>query len=1180
MSQTGAVGGTRYHSPSVFDDLANSFAIALKGTRRSIETADQVHSSRTSQSNTSTHVVTSGETLSSIARKYQLSLPRLLAANPQYLRDPNRIRLGAKVVVPRGRGRDHHQAVVPHVRASGVDLDKSAMRPRLPARVQVPAPRNDKAQLDAPAETSGPTPPTPFTPLASQAELLRQAQLAEHDYQQAVKAKKGDALTQAEKQRDAAWNAFRQSIAEQLHKAGDPQPFPDEASQPVLAQLKTQYRGDPKALEQITEARTEVDAAWRTSRITGGQLHELVTDAQNARQKLKAWTRDNPIRLLGQPPGAFATLAGDVHEKWERVQRAIERELRYASGDEVYPEDATRPRLEALRAHLPANDEDASRVLAQAQAHVVVEFRLEGRTRDTFGIVVDKAQALSAAMRTGNQTDIGRAQDALTAEIRRQLEWTQDPANVAPQLSALAGVSRARVLDVHGPQDAAFKTSLDRAAREVWVDPRVKRVKDAYEQSGVTAAARELAAMTDGAPPPLAAQIIEGSLRNGTVGKIADSLKEMMWHDAGQFRATVANISQASEQAARDAGGRDVVAKIADALVPSVPDLKINGMPANYGPSMVYASAIVASVESGGGASLPLAIAARLDRDRRTEEADWMRKLVAAGVSQLQRRVDDAVDNFFKTIAVVHQIRAGWGGLADSKQQVDDATMAYLGSHPEFLPAFDRALQHMDEIAGQALVTNSVIGDVLNRPSLPPSNGVAMLRRAWEMMGEDKKWAFAAALSETAESELLYRIQQQSDRSLPIRRADQLGLESQDPTNPNKPIGRGKSFIGELAKAVAGTMSTGSLADPVFSDDPRQLRRLGFFRGLLDPKIWPRTLDARGFAAPPNIKMDPKKTVPAVGLANAIGIWYYWAQANMAAERLGHDPASLFNAAKLAYSAAGMYKEGAETLAVLVQNTSRLPWPDRLVEFTAWSPLVSSNRSNRLFRPDVINQPGWARFSALFKVGSIGFDLVSAGNSAAVGHWLDSAFYAWSAAGGYFSLGASLFDSKTLIGKWGTAWGGLVSLAAAFGLYVNQTYESAAEFEKPTEDFLVHLGYDRAVAHVLADYDKEGNSAGPPITALLERLKVTPQDFKKYLNGLPAAQHENLSIFVKAARRMKPTDSGEFRAAEPRDDKVRPHRYWVPGMILGDQPNSLNGLYFLGRKLLPGFPQQPAAPSS
>jgi hypothetical protein len=341
--------------------------------------------------------------------------------------------------------------------------------------------------------------------------------------------------------------------------------------------------------------------------------------------------------------------------------------------------------------------------------------------------------------------------------------------------------------------------------------------------------------------------------------------------------------------------------------------------------------------------------------------------------------------------------------------------------------------------------------------------------------------------------------------------------------------------------------------------------------------------------------MDTAKAVPGVGVLNAFGISLYGAQVIDAYQNYANGQGGYFDALKGFYGTAGLVKEAAETMSVLIQNTPRWGWSQKLAGKAAFGPLASSNRGIGLaITPKLVTQPGWVKFATYFKLGSVNLDGYAGIWALANGRLGDGFGYSVSAGGGWFATATSLYirewkpayeatfgltreaASKLIwIGKFGPVIGGGVSLLASAALAVYQDYEAAIEYEKPAVDFLTKLGYKHKVATQLADYDSEGRSAGLAIGALLDRAGVSRDIFRNYVNGLPDSRHDNLNGLAIAARRMPFYDDGTFPRWAPNDSKITTGSsgfLYGRVAIFDRKVSSLEGLDHLARALFPDFP--------
>jgi hypothetical protein len=391
------------------------------------------------------HKVTPRETLLAIARGYHTSAPTFLSGNPKF------------------PGRTDHGA--------GALANKK------------PAP--------------GATPDVALSASVS----LRRAEAADAAFQ---KAKGSSNAAELRQRSEVAWSAFRLSIAAQLKQAGKGHLFPDEASQSAIKRIKHKYgHANAKATEQIDEAAAQVDAFWQHLGLTGSQFDKIVHFAQAASRAVGHSSQKVRGEGAAQTEQREMRLRMTARESWDRVGAAIESKLGQSAADKIYPEDAVKRDIGELKTRLPDRDVNFNAAASAARSRIEAQWRREGRTYDTFGVIMRLAHNMRVAERTRDQARIAQAQGALRIEIEKQLKSATG--SVPTSSSELAGLVRAAALAQRGPQDPLFHEALEQAYGGVFVEPRAEAVERAYgAQHDVLAAVRELASQTHNVLAPLA----------------------------------------------------------------------------------------------------------------------------------------------------------------------------------------------------------------------------------------------------------------------------------------------------------------------------------------------------------------------------------------------------------------------------------------------------------------------------------------------------------------------------------------------------------------------------------------------------------------------------------------------------------------------------------------------------
>jgi hypothetical protein len=801
-------------------------------------------------------------------------------------------------------------------------------------------------------------------------------------------------------------------------------------------------------------------------------------------------------------------------------------------------------------------------------AEKAIQNYLEQIAAPQLGAVNSHVQRLTAAEATRDEDAIAQAQGALRTELEKQFK--EIALSVPPDATEFAGLVHRQMLETLAPQDARVQGIVQQAYNNVFVKPRVDSIETAYDNNGdkgAEAAAAELEAQTRDVTSELAARVLKEAVDRGTISKIADTLwNRMHWTGYGEFGPAYSNISKTVERAAHGVHAAQLVQDVARLLAASMPGLTGRQGAPNVVGLIAKGPAIADSIRQGNGAALPMTMAWSLDQAGRRQEAYWVRSQVGAGMSLLHDRVGRAVEDFVKATSVVRKLRNDWAPFASGQAELDRATLEYAGENLELISGFHGALLSMDTVAAQAFRSYHIAGRDLTR--LPENAIPQILKDSWNALSNDNKFVFAMSLSDRAADEL---------RSLMDN--ERANAETWDVRGANyvKPAGAGRSVLIEAAKVTANTMSATS------SD--------AFLRLLISPY---RDFSTKVISLN-NIKMDPAKAVPGVGALNALGISLYGQQILNAYFNYESGRGNYYDTARGLYGTAGLVKEAAETMSVVIQNTPQWGWSPKVASMAAYGPLASSNRGITLpILRKVAEQPGWVKFATYFKLSGVNLDGYSALRSFTNGRLADGIGYSVSAGGGWFATASSLFireykdiyltkfnltreaaNKIVWIGKFGPAVGGGVSLLASAALAVYQDCEAAAEYEKPAADFLAKLGYRPEAARQLADYDSDGRSPGPAIGAWLSRARIRPEAFRSYVNRMPHKRLQDLNRLAVAARRVPIYEDETFPRWAPNDDNIaRDSSSFLYGRaaIFNRNVRSLEGLGRLARDLLPDFP--------
>ena len=1058
----------------------------------------------------------SGETLLAIAR-YD-------AAGPQSLRP----KLASQLRGARNSGQPNQRLFVPQDRIKVAQ--KHDPQPGgsghvgRPFNLIVPPGRDTSAPgavgarepLNAPdRRQAGMSEPVAF----SLAAALAQAKVADGKLE---KAKGGPKEAEQRQQAEAAWKSFGLDVADRLLRAGNGHLFPDEGSQLAIKSVKRKYgRGDAKANEEIEHAAAQVTAFWQHVGLTGSQFDKIVRDAQAASAAAHgAGGSQSPPN--GQQTAAQLETA--ARESWDWVAAAIESKLEQNAGDKIYPEDGVKRDIHELKARLPHRDGNFNAAASVAGGRAEDEWRREGRTRDTLGVILGLARKMKQAARTGNQARIAQAQGALEVEIEKQLRGAiRGPGREGE----LPGLLRAAGIAQRGPQDQLFEEALKRAFGNVFVKPRIEAVEHAFgPQHDAVAAARELATQTHGTFAPVAKLVLEQSLL--TVASIAEDINVKQTVPADKLEAVFHSLSTATEDVLHAEGGDSVVSNVAAAIAKDFPAPFGENASGPVWLTVPYIHAITASVGNGDGAALPLAISSHLKGER---QRLWVTNAIAAGAGNLQRKVGQVVADHLLTPLNRFYVDQAYLPAKD----LDRAAETYAREHPEAQAAYQTTLRTLQSLGLGAMRTVYEIAQ-----AMPQFADFAGLENALRSLQHDKYMQYIMARSPQVVNEVNYLAMQMGE------------VGGSSALKPESAMKRG---LRELIKSLVATSSTGSLFDSEW------FNKGGKFATSPDVKF-PDVFSGR------QTGLDVKKAIPANIPFNIIGNLVYGAQFLDAVRSFQHDP-NVIDAAKSIYATLGFSKELFETLAIGVQKG----WWSVMSETTAASILAKSQRGGMLNFRSLSKDPAFVQLGYGLKVAGAALDSANAFKAFEKQQYISGSLYGISAVGGGVGAFSSIATRGTFAAEWGATLGGGIALAASLGLYIYQDYQAARAHEDRAKEFLEDAGIDPRVATTLAKFDSEGRSAGPVFAAMLEAGGVTQEEFKRFLCDLKSQDDlDKLGVLVERARRVSPTEVGVFPRTVEIDDPVTARRFHVTRLNLS-HPRSLSGVLMLGHELFRGrFP--------
>jgi LysM repeat protein len=881
----------------------------------------------------------------------------------------------------------------------------------------------------------------------------------------------------------------QKTIESDIRAAGQKSFFPDDGAGKALTEIRGRVPKDRVYQSAVGRALATVKGEWDKEGVSLSHFQGLVDRANKA-------------------SGQHADAA------WKEVRGAIESRLRDRRNGEVSPEERMKPQIDEIKKHF-AHDPKVASEAASASRSVTGEWHDQGLTRDTLGVVVDKYRdvrkaqsALDAAKKTG-ATDLPRlqqnlvgAQNAARDEIERQLD---DAANKVPELPRdLAMAPRARLMQNNGPQEPGFASLVDEAAYNKTVKPGVDAVEAAYKKDGATAAAAALNAQTATVLPETAARIVAASMPS--IEAIASDLDKSMRNGRGpvsykSYDAVYGDVAAASDMAARASNEQEIVDNVAAAMISHLPSRTYQPQlpkTSSY-PLQPYMQAVMQSVGDGKGAALQLATAIQLKASGRSSEAGSLVGAISAGVEALQGRVEKDVKALGDASRDIALLRADWWGTM-SKEKLDSATLDFLNRNPDVLPKFDRSYNALDGVGYSVARTNLAINAAL--PRLRGLSQSDRLSAAKKQLGESKEAQFALEISDKQRAEVLRNVVDDEVPSSPT-------------ANPYSPLGGSRNFVKALGNAamLAQPSALGALGASN-TGAPRSV--LDLFTGQ-------------------SVKVDPLKMSLFGGGMNGLGAAFAGFQTYLAYDQLAKGDATMLDKTKAVYYAIGTLKETAEGLSVMAQRgwlgLDRIPGARRL----SGTLLETANFSGRL-----MSEPGWVRFSTVFKIGGGAIDAGYAVNAASKGDKTAAFLYGASAGGGFLGASASIAAGNGWVATYGGPVGAGIVLSSALLLYIHNDAKDKARLEKPSREFLEAAGYKPEIAKALADYsDNDGHSAGPALAATAHQFGVSPDELMQRLNRQDPDKVHDL---VKEAWTVAPDKNGNYPLSAPNDRTV-----WAPG---------------------------------
>ncbi|MFC3691152.1 hypothetical protein [Chenggangzhangella methanolivorans] len=295
------------------------------------------------------HPIQVGDTMTGVSTTYDSPLPGLIGANPQ-VRDPNLIYPDQVLFVPTSDGEVVEQ------------------------RTDV----QEAEQADAAVE--------------SYEEIQRDPQSSPGDRKMAAME-----LPTARSNASARWTEVRSGVEEELRHVGAASTFPvNDKVQDALADIRARAPESDGFQREVDAAFETVSAEWRENRTTGDQLEQLVGDARRQDEAVRSLEETLASPDLGPERRLYQMELGDARsaasQNWGLVEDAVGRELTHAGGAGLFPDEAARPTLEALRELYP-NDAQFQEQVTDARETLGEAWRAAGTTTPELAGLVENYQS-------------------------------------------------------------------------------------------------------------------------------------------------------------------------------------------------------------------------------------------------------------------------------------------------------------------------------------------------------------------------------------------------------------------------------------------------------------------------------------------------------------------------------------------------------------------------------------------------------------------------------------------------------------------------------------------------------------------------------------------------------------------------------------------------------------------
>jgi hypothetical protein len=549
------------------------------------------------------------------------------------------------------------------------------------------------------------------------------------------------------------WARVQTDLEKELQSQGAGKLAPDQIVKPVIAALDDWAIGNDDLRDATGAAYAKVYRQWQHAGITSQQLAPIFRDRAAAAQDDQAFQK-----WLTQHPGEVNRAFIEEHEQesaqnWAKVQQDVEQWLETSVSLRAFPEINATKLVGELNAAFPHDTKFAAASQAALQS-ATQQWQALGITRDKLGPVINAYTSYEKALHADK--GVGQARAQLLASIETELNAAARQAGSSPQGRLLAVWQRECVLQLVGPQTAAFRDAVTSADTDLEVTQPAERVAKAYQSGGAAAAARTLLTVTENGGPGYAGLIIRASLPtidkiSGDLGAIAQTFTGLDGLGAGNptFNTIYGDLSAAVEQtdhgtAANALGSNTSGAAnlVAAALAAHMPRSAVIDHEDPWG---CYANAAQNTIGNAQGAALSLALAHAFNERGQSIYATAVVSGAANGYADLKTRTDNDVKAFAQVVGNLTQLRTSWKSFLTSSE-LNAATAGYAKHNPTFQPQFTQTFATVQQDGRAVIAAQQAFGTY--KSELASTSGIDDLRAAsGNLTGSDRSTLFAVAES-------------------------------------------------------------------------------------------------------------------------------------------------------------------------------------------------------------------------------------------------------------------------------------------------------------------------------------------------------------------------------------------------------------------------------------------------